>query len=360
MRIALIHDSVIPPPGYGGIPRFMAWLAQGLLSAGHQVDLLGLPGSHVPGANFVDISGVDPWSPEILRLIPAGCDLLHFQATPRFTPEGPYLVTIHGNSLNPQERFLPVTNFVSRSHAQNHGGLLFVRHGIPPDLYAPESSNKPPPQREAFVFLAKASWSVKNLRAAISLCRERPSPLWVCGGKGFSFTRNIAYLGPIGDQKKKEILPKARALLFPVNWPEPFGLAVLEALSAGTPVIAAANGALPEILGREPGAGFLCENYEEFQAAMENLDQTRPAACRELVRREFSLNRMCADYEKLYRDILTGRLRATDLPTPVSIAGRPPHQRPRVFRIKKNNWRDRLYYNILHPAPAAFQVIDKK
>lgn len=116
-------------------------------------------------------------------------------------------------------------------------------------------------------------------------------------------TPRITYAGSIGGKQKLAFLSHAKALLFPITWDEPFGMAVVEALACGTPVIAMNRGAMPEII--EHGVnGFLANNEQEFAEYMKRIDEIDPVACRESVERRFSAEAMANAYVERYREVI--------------------------------------------------------
>ena len=110
----------------------------------------------------------------------------------------------------------------------------------------------------------------------------------------------VEYLGEIGEADKPAFLGGARALLFPIDWPEPFGLVMIEAMACGTPVIARPCGSVPEVLvdGR---TGFLADTVEELADAVKRVDDLDRVECRRHVEARFSVSRMAEDYERVYR-----------------------------------------------------------
>ena len=113
----------------------------------------------------------------------------------------------------------------------------------------------------------------------------------------------ITYTGNVSGKKKLQFISEARALLFPIDWEEPFGMAVIEALACGTPVVAMNRGAMPEII--EHGVnGFLANSEEEFGEYMQRVDEIDPAQCRKSVEEKFSADMMAKEYIKLYRKVI--------------------------------------------------------
>lgn len=310
MHIALYHDAIIPPGKYGGTERIVFWLAKALLELGHEVTLVARSGSHVEGAHLVEIDsrhhelvdGMYEWE----KRLPRSVDILHLQATPHQAPQKPFLVTIHGNG-QPGEQFLPNTVFLSKKHAENHGASVFVHNGINPEEYPCDSKRE-----DYLVFLAKASWKVKNLAGAIELARAANLPLFVMGSREWPLRLQrklpafggVRYLGMVDDEEKKKYLRKAKALLFPVRWHEPFGIAMTEALASGCPVFGTPYGSLPEII--TPDVGFLSQNAEEILEALRT-KTFRPENCRARVLDGLTHLDMARSYVALYEKILSGQ-----------------------------------------------------
>lgn len=175
------------------------WLAKGLHEKGVQVVLVGRRGSSCPFARVVPHQFSAPLDEEKLEV-----DLVHHFVTPPSQPKLPYLVTIGGNGKL-GETYLPNTVFVSQNHALRHNAEAFVYNGIDPDDYIFES------RKDNFLlFLAKASWKVKNVRGACHLAKQSNRPLCVIGGNRpwWSWNRSIHWHGLLGGQKKRGSLPE--------------------------------------------------------------------------------------------------------------------------------------------------------
>lgn len=314
MHIALCHDAVIPPPGYGGTERVIANLARGLVALGHQVTLVARKGSRIEGVEVIPTRAGRSFE----SLLPSDVDLLHLRSTPAQAPRKPYLVTIDGNG-QPGERFDARTVFVSERHARNHGSRHFVHNGVDPDAFASSSV-----RTGRWVFLAKASWSVKNLEGAIAVARAADVELEVLGSRNWPFglQRKLAriggvrYWGSVNEAEKRTILAHSEGLFFPVRWPEPFGLAVIEALASGCPVYATPYGALPEIV--TPDVGWLSADARTWVRELESGTQWDREACRARVRERFSHLTMAKGYLRHYEAVLaTGRLAGASAADPV-------------------------------------------
>lgn len=294
IRVALIYDSVFPVKGYGGTERLVWWLAKGLAELDHEPIIVGLSGSSCPFAKVVEAER--PFPPK--QLPPA--DFYHYFNTPPEEPSVPHLITIGGNA-KAGEKFLPNTVFISRNHAERHGGKVFVYNGVDPDDCLFKDQKK-----SHLAFLAKASWRVKNVKGAVKVARRSGNPLEIMGGSRVLFKnwRGVHWVGEIGGLEKLQILSSAKGLLFPVLWNEPFGLAVVESMLCGTPVLATPFGSLPELVGKP--AGKICHSYSEMIEACQHLESYRPAEVRDWAIENFSHLKMAKSYLDLYFKVLNG------------------------------------------------------
>jgi glycosyltransferase involved in cell wall biosynthesis len=152
-----------------------------------------------------------------------------------------------------------------------------------------------------FVFLARTTWRVKNVKTAIAWANDLGVRLVIMGGSGIS-RGNIEYRGLVDEPEKVDLLSNARALIYPTNWDEPCAGAPLEALACGTPVISSANGCMPELV--RPGTGVVCRSYAELLAAPRVLENVKTVDCRRAVEEFFSVRRMAEDYLSLMQRIV--------------------------------------------------------
>jgi glycosyltransferase involved in cell wall biosynthesis len=298
MNIFHYYPKVLPVKKYGGTQRIAVNLMKEQVNRGHKVYLLSLAGTHLPSINVTTIK-------KPIRnfedYIPDNIDIVHLYGTPQETPPKPYLVLIEGNG-KPGEKFLPNTVFVSRNHAVRHGSTHYIYNGIKLDSFTYREKKE-----NYFVFLSKVSWKVKNVDLAIRLAKVMGFKLIVAGGRKLSFRKNIKFIGEVDDREKTELLAGARALIFPTNWEEPFGLVTIEALASGTPVITTNKGAMPEVV--TPDVGFRCNTFEEFKEAINRVDEISPRKCRERVEENFTAEIMTRKYIKAYEKIVqTGSL----------------------------------------------------
>jgi glycosyltransferase involved in cell wall biosynthesis len=295
MKIGLLHDSVLPPKTYGGIERIVMILAKEYKRLGHEVVLFCRDASG-RASNYEVIKlpqGFD--RTDLSSVLPNGLDFLHSHQPLHVRPKTPFLVTIHGNG-HVEEKYHANTNFLSQSHAANHGAKYFVYNGVDPSHF-PFLSQK----QDYFVFLARTTWRVKNVKTAIAWANDLGVDLKIMGGSGIS-RGHIQYQGLTSEEKKLELLANARALIYPTNWDEPCAAAPLESLACGTPVITSANGCMRELV--RSGTGIVCSNYGELLEAALTVRSQKPEKCRESIETFFSLERMARDYMNLIQRIL--------------------------------------------------------
>jgi glycosyltransferase involved in cell wall biosynthesis len=297
----------IPPKLYGGTERVIYWLGKALAGLGHQVTLIANAQSRIPGAELRAISENETDTHAWRKLVPASADIVHLWDTSKPVSEKPFVVTVEGNG-RPGELFHPNTIFVSEKHAANHGSRNFVHNGLDAGEYAFAE------KREDYaVFLAKARWPVKNLPGAIEIATRAGIELRVLGSRNLPFDfqkllppiRGVRYYGMVGGAEKRELLARARCLIFPVRWHEPFGIALTEALVSGAYVAGTPYGSLPEIV--TPDAGRLSAKTDELVDAVKNPRRFNPDACRNhVLNNGFTHLDMAKNYLKFYERVLTG------------------------------------------------------
>jgi hypothetical protein len=307
MHVTLLKPGAIPIPPqlYGGTQRLIYWLGKALIELGHKVTLIAHPRSHIPGAELIPSEDTDLQA--AIRLVPGGTDILHvFDCEPAM--KKPFLITINGNGHGPR-RFHPHSVFVSRSHAANHQSKYFVDNGIDPAEYACSETRE-----DYAVFLAKAQWKVKNFQGAVQVARRAGIELRVLGSRNWPFdlqrhlprvlTRGVRYYGMLGGREKVEILSRARCLILPVRWEEPFGIAFTEALASGAYVCGTPYGSQPDIV--TPETGVLSASADELVDAVKNPQRFKPSACRaRVLKGGFTYMDMARKYLGYYEKILT-------------------------------------------------------
>ena len=320
MHITLYKPGriAIPPQLYGGTERVIYWLGKGLIELGHTVTLIANAQSRIPGAELRPIAPEETDSLAWQRIVPATTDIVHLWDNSQPAAPKPFIVTVEGNG-KPGERFHANTIFVSRRHAANHGSRHFVHNGIDPAEYTCAAT-----RGDYAVFLAKARWPVKNLAGAATVARRAGLELRVLGSRNWPLNlqrllpviRGVRYYGMLGGAEKRDLLARARCLIFPVRWEEPFGLALTEALVSGAFVAGTPYGSLPEIV--TPEVGVLSANADELVEAVKNPARFSPQACREhVLHGGFTHVAMAKNYLRHYENILAhGRLGAADEPAP--------------------------------------------
>ncbi|KFI22782.1 glycosyltransferase family 4 protein [Nitrosococcus oceani] len=340
-QIAPLYESV-PPKYYGGTERIVSYLTEELVNQGHDVTLFASGDSltkaklHPVGESALRLNChyLDPFAHHALllgqvsRLAPS-FDILHFHIDYLHFPMSrilqiPHLTTLHGRLDLPDLPLLyqefsemPV---VSISNAQRHP-LLFVNwqatiyHGLPENLYAFN------PQPENYLaFLGRIS-PEKRLDRAIEIAIRAGMEIRIAAKVDPAdekyFQKQIKpllahplvnYIGEIGEKEKNDFLGKAYALLFPIDWPEPFGLVMIEAMACGTPVIAYRQGSVPEVM-QDGKTGFIVENLEQAVITVERISQVSRLGCRQVFEEQFSAKRMAKNYLRLYQTLTKTRVR---------------------------------------------------
>jgi glycosyltransferase involved in cell wall biosynthesis len=333
-QIAPLFESV-PPRSYGGTERVVSYLTEELVERGHDVTLFASGDSHtrarlIAGSPHALRQGgcLDPTALHFLMfervyrraaefdVLHFHVDYLHFPASRRATYD--HLTTLHGRLDLPEivrlyREFsdMPVVSISSsqRSPIPEAAWLATVHHGLPPNLYQLDEA-----PGDYLAFVGRAS-PEKRLDLAIQIARRAGLPLKVA----MKIDRNdrpyyegvilpllaepgVELVGEIGDREKQAFLGKARALLFPIDWPEPFGLVMIEAMACGTPVIAFRRGSVPEVI--EDGvSGFVCDDVEQAVRAVERLPRVSRSACRREFEQRFTAGRMAEDYIRIYRQL---------------------------------------------------------
>ncbi|MBK23056.1 MAG: hypothetical protein CME70_03530 [Halobacteriovorax sp.] len=303
MKIVFHCATPLPVKTYGGIERIVFWHMVELSRLGHKVVLIGHPDSDVKkfGIEHIPYANADlDWE----RLIPLDTDIAHLSYNHQVRSGLPTLCTVHGNGQL-GERFLPNSVFVSKRHAQIHGAKEFVHNALDFSEY-PFNEDKEI-NWNRFLFLAKGSWRVKNLRHCIRACRRTKKHLEIIGGRSLFPWPRIKSHGFVGGKEKLSIMENCDALLFPVRWEEPFGIAIIEAMAMGLPVIGSPYGSLPELVTEE--LGIICKNFEELvmYLSTDNSKKFNPRKIRETAKERFSIEKHSKAYLEYYEKILSGQ-----------------------------------------------------
>jgi glycosyltransferase involved in cell wall biosynthesis len=296
MKILIVNNTTIPALKYGGTERVVWSLGKELNKAGHQVTFLVGKKSVCPFAKILI------YNPEIdiNDQIPEDTDLVHSFIPFSTTPKKPYIITVEGNG-QAFEEFDINTVFVSRNHAERHSSQSFVYNGLDPEDYGKVNWLK---SREHLLFLGKASRKEKNVKDCKFLAQVTEQKLAILGGWGFSFSKYISYKGMVGGEKKNRLLNQGKALLFPIRWHEPFGIALTESMYFGNPVIGTTYGSLPELI--TPETGVLTNSLSDMAEAIGNIGSYDRKKIHQYVMDNFSSKKMMNDYFYLYEKVLNG------------------------------------------------------
>ncbi len=342
MRIAQLCPPwlAVPPKGYGGIEWVVSLLADGLAAAGHDVTLFATGDSRTT-ANLEHVLEAAPGSDRIndimldathtmfsLRNAAERFDVLHVHSpfsslAAAVETTVPAIHTLHGSFTPEMSRlYAQVADrawFVAISQAQRrtnealrYAGVVY--NGIDVDRY-PFVTEKD----DYLLFLGRAApekgWlravetarlTGRRLISAVKISHPTEIEEWE-GRIRPILPEGSEVLGEIGHEEKASLLAHAQAVLFPIDWDEPFGLVMTEAMACGTPVIATPRGSVPEVIADgETGWIVDVESYpEEAAERLAKLDSIDPAACRDRVWRLFSKEAMVAGYERIFAQVVS-------------------------------------------------------
>jgi glycosyltransferase involved in cell wall biosynthesis len=338
-QIAPLYESV-PPKLYGGTERVVSYLTEELVRQGHQVTLFA-SGDSVTQAYLVapcprslrlDKQCVDQLAHHVVLLEhvfqqASAFDLMHFHIDYLHFPLAvrqhiPTVTTLHGRLDLPDlisvYQMFPTMPVVSISDSQRAPlpwlpWLGTVYHGLPADLYTFRET-----PGTYLAFLGRIS-PEKGVDQAIAIAQRVGMPLKIAAKvdradrayfqevvQPLLHNSLVEYVGEVDEGNKNAFLGQAYALLFPIDWPEPFGLVMIEALACGTPVIAYARGSVPEVI--EDGVtGWIVEGMEEAVQAVARVSALSRARCRQVFEERFSASRMARDYLRIYKKLLGGR-----------------------------------------------------
>jgi glycosyltransferase involved in cell wall biosynthesis len=350
MRIAQVSPlyEAVPPKLYGGTERVVYSLTEELVAMGHDVTLFA-SGDSITSATLapmrdqalrLDPSVKDPIAlhyrmVELIYRIKDDFDVIHFHIDyfplSLFSRQNvPFLTTLHGR-LDIAE-FVEVYGtfrdapFVSISDSQRKpiphlNWVRTVLHGMPADLLTPQ-----PVKQEYAAFLGRIS-PEKGVDKAIRIAGRAGMKLKIAAkvdnaDKEYYDTQIkplirdnpfVEFIGEINDQQKPAFLSGAQALIFPIDWPEPFGLVMIESMACGTPVIAYRSGSVPEVID-EGVSGFIVSDEDEAVAATKKLHQLDRATVRATFDRRWTARRMAEDYVEVYQELAqpVRRLRAVN------------------------------------------------
>ena len=347
MRIAQVAPLVesVPPKHYGGTERIVAFLTEELVRSGHKVTLFA-SGDSVTSAELIPVTrrsfrrnkrAKDYLSREVLLMdhvmqragefdvIHFHTGSLHYLISRHLTV--PHVTTLHGRLdtlelLRLYERFRDMP-MISISNSQRTpwpcaNWQATIYHGLPQDLFRFHSE-----PGSYLAFLGRAS-PEKRVDRAIEIAKRVGMPLKIAAKVDPADRRyfkreiepllndpHIEWLGEINDKDKDQFLGNAYALLFPIDWPEPFGLVMIESMACGTPVIAFACGSVPEVMDNGV-TGFVVNQIEEAVEAVRRVRDLSRARCREVFEKRFTASRMASDYIDAYNRLTDSRMRRVE------------------------------------------------
>ncbi len=300
------HSGPIPVQKYGGTERVIWGLGKELAKLGHEVTYLTPKGS---SCEFAKIIIYNP-DVDLNEQIPNDIDVVHFNFIPNVKIKKPYLTTMHGNPSDDGD-IDSNTVFISKNQAKRNGSTVFVYNGLDWNDYPSVDLSL---NRSGLNFLGKSSLKVKNVFGAAKIALKTKSKLHVIGGerwsfrnlkRGFKYTLNpnIIFHGMVDNTEKINIIKRTKALIFPVLWHEPFGLAIIENMYAGCAVFGTKNGALEELI--TPEVGFTGNSTTEIANAVKSFDYN-PKRCHDYAVKNFNSEVMTKSYLQLYKKVISG------------------------------------------------------
>lgn len=343
MRIAVVAplEEPVPPRTYGGTELVVFNLVEELVSGGHGVTLFA-PGNsrtsarlepvfdtnlraHPDGANAArrDVLKFSGLGRAIEKLADQGYDIIHNHIGWRIMPfasllRAPMITTLHGNLRDERLAYtfrqFPTSPYVSISDSQREpmpdlNYVATVYNGIdcatfdyrdsPDDYFAFLGRFSPEKGAVEAIEAARAAGVRLRMAAKIDVADREYYELAV---KPLIDGKQIEYIGEVDHAGKNELLKKARGLLMPINWDEPFGLVMIEALVCGCPVIANRRGSVPEIVNDE--VGFITESHDEIVAAIHRIDEINRARCRDYACERFERAAMAKGYVRAYEKVI--------------------------------------------------------
>ena len=345
-QVAPLYESV-PPKYYGGTERVVSYLTEELVQQGHDVTLFASGDSETaarlvaatPRALRLDEGCIDQLAHHILLLEQVArraseFDVIHYHIDYLHFPlsrcrRHPHVTTLHGRldlpdlvPLYEEFREMPVVSISNnqRQPLPDVNWQATVYHGLPTDLlrYHPK-----PGQYLAFIGRFSPE---KGADQAIEIAKRAQLPLKLAAKVDRVdeeyFEREIKplldhplleYVGEIGENDKDDFLGDAYALLFPIAWPEPFGLVMIEAMACGTPVIAYRHGSVPELM-EDGRSGFIVNDVDGAVSAVRRAAEVRRADVRNVFERRFTATQMASDYLRVYERVIAQHQRRARAP----------------------------------------------
>jgi glycosyltransferase involved in cell wall biosynthesis len=337
-QVAPLYES-IPPKLYGGTERVVSYLTEALVNQGHEVTLFA-SGDSITDAKLISVckkalrldeNCVDQLAPHIiaLQLVQDSIDqfdIVHYHNDYLHFPLSnlsnvPHVTTLHGRlnitELQPLYNVFNKIPLVSISDSQRQpipqaNWIGTVYHGLPENLYTPTYT-----KGNYLAFLGRIS-PEKRVDRAIEIAIRCGIPLKISAKIDKSDSAYykeveklfdhplIEFIGETGESEKNKFLSEAMALLFPIDWPEPFGLVMIEALACGTPVIAFNHGSVSEVI-TDGQSGFIVTNIDEAVEAVSKLNRISRVDCRRTFEERFTASKMAEGYVNIYKNLIANQ-----------------------------------------------------
>lgn len=338
-QISPLYESV-PPKLYGGTERVVSYLTEELVRQGHEVTLFA-SGDSRTNAKLISLTEdalrlkdvQDPLAHHIAQMQEViehshEFDVMHFHTDYLHFPfsnflRKPHLTTLHGRLDIPDLVYVyhkfKKQPLISISDAQRKGMPVDVNwigtvyHGLPVDLYQKGEGDgdyvafigriSPEKRPDRAIRIAKEAGMKIKIAAKIDKADEDYYQGMI---RQLIDQPHVEFIGEIGEDQKGGFLGKAKALLFPIDWPEPFGMVMIEAMACGTPVIAFNHGSVPEVVDKGE-SGFIVNNVEESVKALENIDLIDRNKVRETFEKRFSAGVMARNYVTWYESLMPAK-----------------------------------------------------
>ncbi len=312
MNIVQVSGFVLPVKDYGGIERVIYWLCGALADLGHNVSLIAPLGSYHENEN-VKVSGYDV-NQNITELIPKDTDVVHIHHTTHIENTdivGPHkwICTMHGlNKSSITNKYPENIVGISSNHAASHNLKYFVYNGVDSSEFKFNDTTE-----DKFLFFSKVSYPRKGVHTAIKLAKELKLNLEIYGGDRKKLLRNpMSYLssfrksinvrGYASGETKAQAFANAKALIFPINFPEPFGLVMVESMMSGTPVIGFNKGSVAEGIGES--GGFVVNYYAQMKDAINKISDVDRRLSRQYAIDKFDISVCAKNYVKQYYRVM--------------------------------------------------------
>ena len=343
MRIAQVAPPWIsvPPAGYGGTEWVVQQLCDGLSARGHDVTLYAAGDSHTSARlkslyprQMPEVMAVTPFDARHVTvalddiIADGGYDIVHDHsgflliAFRHYLSLPPVLHTVHcafdsvAYPFYEQFRDAVAYNAISDYHkSQAPPGMRWA--GVVPNAIAVDQWPYTPDKGDYLLAFGRVCED-KGFHLSIEAARRTGHRLIMAGVVQDQYRayfeerieplvdgEQIVYEGEVSDARKHELFARAKAFLFPILWPEPFGLVMIEAMATGTPVVALRQGSVPEVVD-QGRTGFVCDTFDEFVEAVGLVGDIEARACRDWVEERFTVERMIDEYEAVYRRLLEG------------------------------------------------------